>query len=102
AVNAGSVTNRASVSSAAFESAPADNAATLTTRINSAPTLEALSAASINEDSVLGPITFSVGDLETPRSNLVVTASSSNPGLVTDAGIMLAVVSGTAGGQRTL
>ena len=65
---------------------------------NSLPTISSLNPVTVNEDSPVGPISFTIGDSETPVSNLVVTAVSSNKVLVPDANISLA---GT-GSSRTV
>jgi hypothetical protein len=48
-----------------------------------------VSDQTIDEDSVLGPLTFAVYDAQTAASNLVLTAASSNPALVPDANIVI-------------
>ncbi|MCW5313911.1 DUF4347 domain-containing protein [Nostoc sp. KVJ3] len=52
----------------------------------------------INQDTATDAIPFSIGDSETAASNLTVTASSSNPDLIPNKGI---VISGT-GSDRTV
>jgi hypothetical protein len=59
-------------------------------QINDLPTISDIAGRTINEDSSTGPIPFTVGDLETPAPNLIVTATSSNTGLVPNANIALA------------
>ncbi|MBL9208553.1 MAG: hypothetical protein JNN01_25950 [Opitutaceae bacterium] len=49
---------------------------------NSSPTITEISNRSINANSSTGAISFTVGDAETPISNLAVSATSSNPALV--------------------
>jgi len=49
-------------------------------------------------NTVLGPVSFTVGDTESPAGDLMVTASSSNQGLVPDGNISL----GGAGANRTI
>src|SRR5205085_11089918 len=46
--------------------------------VNQPPTISNIPDQSINTNSSLGPINFSIGDAETPASSLVVTAFSSN------------------------
>jgi hypothetical protein len=65
---------------------------------NSPPTLSSLPNLSLDEDSPSGPLTFVVGDRETVSSQLIVTASSSNQGLIPDTSLLLA----GQGPQRTL
>jgi len=53
------------------------------------PTISNISDQSTNEDTPTPAIAFAVGDAESMASNLVVTATSSNPTLVPDANIHL-------------
>jgi len=79
----GSLTNRANVVSAAIDPDPVSNSALAIFRSSAAPTLQGISSPrTINEDGVLGPIAFTVGDLETPAASLELSAVSSNPALV--------------------
>ncbi len=64
--------------------------------VNDPPALTVIPDQVVNEDTAAGPIAFTVGDEET--SNLVVTATSLNAGLVPAANITL----GGAGINRTL
>lgn len=97
-VSGGFLTNRVRVRCATAELNLADNNTNLVTRLNSAPTLQAIADQASNEDTPIGPLSFTVGDAETPASNLVVTASSSNPALVPNANILL----GGSGANRTI
>jgi|GEM_PF-6483172 len=72
------------------------NAAVLT--VLHAPTLSSISSKQLNEDATLGPLSFTIGDLDTPTEQLTVTASSSSTGLIPNSAIQLA---GT-GASRTL
>jgi len=65
---------------------------------NSPPTISNIPNQSILPDSTLGPINFTIGDLETPAADLTVTASSSNTGLLPNGNITL----GGSGATRTL
>src|SRR5262249_12209651 len=65
---------------------------------NSPPTLSSLPNLTLDEDTPSGPLTFVVGDRETASSQLTVTASSSNQGLIPDTGLLLA----GQGAPRTL
>ena len=65
---------------------------------NNPPQIQGISDQTIDEDQVMGPLTFRVRDSETPANNLTVTATSSNQGLVTDANIVL----GGSGSDRTI
>lgn len=71
---------------------------TLSSSVNSSPTLTALADTVIQEDQILGPVVFQISDAETPVQELKVTANSSNPGLVKDDQILL----GGTGTNRTL
>ncbi len=66
--------------------------------VNDLPTISAIAAQAINEDGATAPIAFTVGDVETPAGNLVVTAASSNTNLVPSANIVL----GGSGAGRAL
>jgi len=61
---------------------------TLTT-INSTPTISAIPDQTTDEDIPLGPIPFTVSDSETAASNLIITASSSNPTVATDENLLI-------------
>ncbi len=52
------------------------------TNVNDPPTLSSIGNFLIPEDTFTGNIAFTVGDVETPVSNLLVTASSSNTNLL--------------------
>lgn len=66
--------------------------------VNDPPTVSDVLNQTINEDTPLGPLNFTVGDVETPAASLQVTATSSNPTLVPGANIAL----GGSGVTRTL
>ncbi|MBK7999042.1 MAG: hypothetical protein IPK15_10095 [Verrucomicrobia bacterium] len=57
--------------------------------VNTPPTITAISGQTIAQDSVLGPIGFTVGDAETAASAIVLTKASSNPDLIPPANIIL-------------
>src|SRR5262249_16233417 len=76
----GQLTNRASVVTTAFDPNTANNSATLVTHVS--PTIQSISDRTILEDSVLGPISFTVGYQETPAGSLTLTGTSSNPSIV--------------------
>src|SRR5439155_1610111 len=65
--------------------------------VNDPPTISSIADQGMDEDTVLGPINFTVADLESV-SNLVMTGTSSNTGLVATAGIVLS----GSGSSRTL
>jgi YVTN family beta-propeller protein/autotransporter-associated beta strand protein len=62
------------------------------------PTITGLTDQTILAGNTLGPLTFTVGDDQTPPGDLVVTASSSNQNLLPNAVILL----GGSGAARTL
>ncbi|QEI10875.1 tandem-95 repeat protein [Cellvibrio japonicus] len=66
--------------------------------VNDAPTLSAIANITINEDTSTGARAFTVGDVDTPVANLVVTAISSNTALVPNGNIAL----GGSGANRTV
>ena len=66
--------------------------------VNDAPVVSTIASQVTSEDTPTGAISFTVGDVETAASDLVVTASSSNLSLVPDAGLAL----GGTGSNRNL
>jgi hypothetical protein len=58
--------------------------------VDQPPTISAIPDQAIGVDVTSSPIPFTISDAETAASNLVVSATSSNPGLVSLAGLMLA------------
>ncbi|MBA1333283.1 hypothetical protein QQ73_20285, partial [Candidatus Endoriftia persephone str. Guaymas] len=77
------------------------DAATVAITINAisdTPTISAIGAITIDEDSATGAIAFVINDAETTPGNLVVTASSSNQTLLPDANITL----GGSGADRSV
>lgn len=58
--------------------------------VNDLPTLSAIADQITNEDVPVGPISFVVGDVETPTANLTLSGLSSDPLLVPDANIVFA------------
>ncbi len=74
-----------------------------TVSVNGAPFVSAVPNQVMNENGVLGPISFTVSDPETPATSLTLTRSSSNTGLVATAGVTLGVPAGEASGaSRTV
>jgi len=65
---------------------------------NTAPTISDIPNQQTNEDTPLGPVSFTISDAETPADNLQISASSSNHALVADANISL----GGSGENRTI
>lgn len=68
------------------------------TEVNDLPTLSTIANVNVNEDAAIAPITVNVGDVETPLSNLTVTATSNNQALIANSGINVT----TTGGVRTI
>ncbi len=62
---------------------------------NTAPVIGALGDQSTPAGTAIGPISIDVSDAETPAANLIVTASSSNPSLVSNGGLALTGTGGT-------
>jgi len=65
---------------------------------NDSPTISPIPNQAINEDSVTGPIAFTIGDAETAAGSLQVLLSSSNPVLIPTNNIVLT----GSGANRTL
>jgi hypothetical protein len=57
------------------------------TSVNHAPTISTIAAQTINEDSTLGPVSFTVTD--TDEESLTISATSSNPTLIPNANIII-------------
>ena len=58
--------------------------------VNDAPTISTIANQSPGSGvTTVGPLAFTVGDVETAAGSLIVTAQSSNPAIVTTAGITL-------------
>ncbi len=65
---------------------------------NDPPTITDIADQTTAEDAAKGPIAFSIGDVETAASSLVVTAASDNQALLPNANLIL----GGSGANRTL
>lgn len=78
----GAMTAQSTATSAALDPDLVNNNASVVVRGNNLPALQAISNRTITEDSVLGPIAFTVSDVETPADGLVLGAFSSNPSIV--------------------
>jgi hypothetical protein len=77
----------------------ASDSFTLTiTNVNDLPSISSLPALTINEDNATGPLSFTIGDVETVVGSLTVTATSSNPALVPNGNI----APGGSGADRTV
>ncbi len=59
------------------------------TSVNDAPTVSPIANQLIDEDTPLGPISFTVSDVETPATALTLSAASSNTALIPDSSIVL-------------
>jgi hypothetical protein len=81
---AGTLTNQVSVGAFELDLNPANNSSKITTRANAPPTISSIANQTGNEDSTIGPISFTIGDSTTPVNNLAVSASSSNLNLVSN------------------
>jgi len=68
------------------------------TAVNDPPTITSLANQTTTAGTAVGPLPFTVGDLETAAASLSVTGSSSNPAVVPDGNIAL----GGAGANRTV
>jgi hypothetical protein len=68
------------------------------TAVNDTPTIGAVSDRSTTEGNPVGPISFTVGDVETSAGSLTVSGSSSNTTLVPNANVDL----GGSGSSRTV
>jgi uncharacterized repeat protein (TIGR01451 family) len=82
AVAGGFVTNTVSVISSFSDPVTNNNVASAGVFINSPPTISAITNQVTDEDVVLGPIGFLIGDGETPASALTLIGASSNTNLV--------------------
>jgi uncharacterized repeat protein (TIGR01451 family) len=97
----GSLSNRANAVSvsATIDPNPSNSVASAIVRASAAPTIQAIPGTrTINEDTVLAPIPFTIGDIETPLDSLALTTSSSNPSLVPVANIAF----GGSGANRSI
>lgn len=66
--------------------------------VNLAPTISTVAAVTLEANTSSGSLGFTVGDSETAAGNLTVTASSANPTVIANTGIVL----GNAGVSRTV
>ena len=65
---------------------------------NDAPTISNIGDISFNEDTQSALITFSIGDVDTPLDQLVITRASSSPGVIDVSDIII----GGSGANRTV
>jgi uncharacterized repeat protein (TIGR01451 family) len=98
ASTAGQWTNSATVSSGTADTNTANNIAAASTLVNTPPTISGVTNVTTAENVSAGPIGFTIGDAETAASALVLSASSSNTGLIDAAH----VVFGGSGASRTV
>lgn len=68
------------------------------TPVDDAPTISSVSSRTIAMGGTTGAIAFTIGDVDTPIGNLVVTRNSSNPTLVPNGNVAL----GGSGASRTV
>src|SRR5258707_6566639 len=66
--------------------------------VNDAPTITGIGNQTTSSGTAVGPINFTVGDVETPAASLTVSGGSSNQTLMPDANIVL----GGTGANRTV
>jgi YVTN family beta-propeller protein/autotransporter-associated beta strand protein len=66
--------------------------------VNDPPTISAIGAQSVPENTPLDPIAFTVGDIDNDVDTLTVTATSSNQSVVPDANLVI----GGSGANRTI
>ena len=66
--------------------------------VNDLPTITTIPDQVTSEDVVLGPINFTIGDVETVATSLSVSGASSNPSLIPNANIVF----GGSGSNRTV
>src|SRR5205085_5652267 len=60
---------------------------TFTVTVNDKPAISVIADQFAPQNSTIGPLSFTVGDRDTGASNLVVSATSSNPALIPNANI---------------
>ena len=66
--------------------------------VNDAPTITAIANQTANANAIVGPLPFTVGDIDSAVAGLTVSGTSSNPTLVPDANIAF----GGAGANRNV
>ena len=71
---------------------------TIVPNVNSPPTISPVPDQTVAANGTLGPLSLTIGDLETPATALVVTGSSSNPALMPAANLVF----GGSGASRAL
>jgi uncharacterized repeat protein (TIGR01451 family) len=98
ATAAGSWTNTATVSSATPDPAANNNSASASISVNSPPVISSIANVITNENTVAGPVPFTIGDAETPAFALTLAGASSNTNLAPVANIVF----GGSGSNRTV
>jgi len=98
ALTAGAKTNSATVTAFTPDLLTANNSKAVSLSINAFPTISAIAGVTTNEDRMVGPIPFVIGDAETAATSLSLTMASSNTNLVPLANILL----GGSGSNRTV
>ena len=94
--NGGPITITITVSDAA---STASDPFTLTvTAVNDPPTISAIANQSATAGTVVGPLAFTVGDIDNTAASLTLSGTSSNQGIVANAGIGF----GGSGANRTV
>ncbi len=68
------------------------------TSVNDVPTITSIANQTTAQDKAVGPISFTVGDVETPAGNLIVAGGSSDQTLVPNANLVF----GGSGDNRTI
>jgi len=91
---AATITNRVTLRYTSIDLVPGNNTVVVTTLAGAPPTIQTIGNRTIAEDTFTS-INFGVGDLETPVENLVVTARSSNEGIVPNANVILTPLGGS-------
>lgn len=98
ATNAGSWANTASAATATSDLVAANNNQTTYVTVNAPPGISGLGDVTIDENTMTGPLAFTIGDAETAAAALTLTASSDNPTLVPATNIVF----GGSGANRTV
>ncbi len=68
------------------------------TAVNDPPTISDITNQATPEDTALGPVGFTIADVETPAASLTVTGSSSDQGLIPNGNLVF----GGSGASRTI
>ncbi|HTI98954.1 MAG TPA: protease pro-enzyme activation domain-containing protein [Dongiaceae bacterium] len=98
ATNAGSWANTASTATTTSDLIAANNNQTTYVTVNAPPGISGLGDVTIDENTMTGPLAFTIGDAETAAAALTLTASSDNPALLPATNIVF----GGSGANRTV